>query len=174
MVVADIVQKYPETVEVLLGLGFHCVGCHVSNIESLEDGAKSHGFDDKEIDDIVIKLNEAITEQPAADGVTLTKEAIAKIASLLEKSQKKDHALRITVVPGGCAGFSYKFEFDNTADPKADAIYSFDNIKVAIDKESMQFMNGAMIDFVDTLQGSGFKITNPNAKRSCGCGNSFG
>ena len=188
--IGDIVAQYPypEIVETLMSFGVHCVGCGASAYESLEDGFAGHGMGDEEIDDAVRQLNEVIgkieeerttetapsvqSESSPSHNLTLTETAAAKIKELCSREKKDGHALRIRIIPGGCSGFQYRFIFDNktTAD---DVILEKHGVKLFIDKESLEMLNNAKIDFVDTLQGSGFKIENPNSTDNCHCGKSF-
>lgn len=104
-------------------------------------------------------------------GVTLTERAAKRIASILAK-EPDDSLLRVSVNGGGCSGFQYAFEV--TQERQSDDIaISRDGATVLIDETSMQFLAGSVIDFVDDLIGQAFKIENPNATASCGCGTSF-
>jgi iron-sulfur cluster assembly protein/iron-sulfur cluster insertion protein len=102
----------------------------------------------------------------------LTDSATAKVAELLETEGDPNLVLRVAVRPGGCSGYSYEMFFDSDlADD--DAISEFGGVKVAIDAASAPLLGGATLDYKDGLQGAGFHINNPNASRSCGCGQSF-
>ena len=104
--------------------------------------------------------------------ITLTETAADKVRSLLEAEGDTELALRVAVRPGGCSGFSYEMFFDgdiNADDWKHDA----NGVKVVVDPSSADLLKGAILDFKDGLQGAGFAIENPNASRSCGCGQSF-
>jgi iron-sulfur cluster assembly protein/iron-sulfur cluster insertion protein len=104
--------------------------------------------------------------------VTLTDTATAKVADLLAQEGEPELALRVAVKPGGCSGYSYEMFFDSeVADD--DIVRSFGTVKVVVDPESAGLINGATLDYKDSLQGAGFHITNPNAERTCGCGSSF-
>src|SRR3984885_8378381 len=81
-------------------------------------------------------------------------------------------ALRVAVVGGGCSGFSYHMAFENQENP-TDNIYEFDGLKVLVDQMSEMYLEGGQIDYIETLEGAGFKFNNPNAKSTCGCGSSF-
>jgi len=103
--------------------------------------------------------------------ITITDVAAEKVKGLLEAEGKPEYGLRIKVVGGGCSGFQYQLAFDA---PKAkDQITEFGGIKVLVDPKRFLYLNGAEIDFVDGLMGAGFSLKNPNAKGSCGCGQSF-
>ena len=104
--------------------------------------------------------------------ITLTDSAAAKVKELLEAEGNEQLALRVAVRPGGCSGFSYEMFFDTdiaSDDLTADA----GGVNVVVDPASAPHLRGASLDFKDGLQGAGFSINNPNATRSCGCGQSF-
>src|SRR5438105_8245519 len=102
----------------------------------------------------------------------LTDAATAKVRELLEAEGDPALALRVAVRPGGCSGYSYEMFFDGdiAAD---DAVSDFGGVKVVIDPASAPLLGGATLDFKDGLQGAGFHVSNPNARRSCGCGEWF-
>ncbi len=104
--------------------------------------------------------------------VTVTEAAGKKVLELRSREGKEDARLRLFVKSGGCSGFSYGLAFDsNLADD--DRVELHDGVPVVIDKFSAQYVDGAEIDYVDSLMGSGFAINNPNAVSSCACGSSF-
>ena len=102
--------------------------------------------------------------------IEITEGAQNYIAGLIEKD--KSNYFRITVLGGGCAGFQYKFDFDDIKNDD-DIIFKTNKISVLIDKISLGLINGSRIDYVNELIGSSFKVTNPKASSSCGCGTSF-
>jgi iron-sulfur cluster assembly accessory protein len=106
-----------------------------------------------------------------AQNVIVTDSAIRKIASILG-SEKEPSVLRVSVEGGGCSGFQYKFDIQRTADAE-DIVIERDGAKVVIDPVSLQYLSGSRIDYADELIGAAFKIENPNATASCGCGTSF-
>ena len=104
--------------------------------------------------------------------ITLTETASSKVKELLEAEAQPDLFLRVAVRPGGCSGLSYEMFFDSDrADDDVEA--SFGEVKVVVDPASSQYLQGASLDYKDGLQGAGFTINNPNAQRTCGCGQSF-
>jgi iron-sulfur cluster assembly accessory protein len=106
-------------------------------------------------------------------GVGLTDAAASKVRSLLEQEGRDDLRLRLAVQPGGCSGLIYQLYFDERA-LDGDAIAEFaDGVEVVVDKMSVPYLDGATIDFEDTIQKQGFTIDNPNAEGSCACGDSF-
>lgn len=104
--------------------------------------------------------------------ITLTPAAIAKIAEILREESDPTLNLRIFIQGGGCSGFQYGFTLDNTLG-EDDEIMRFDELSVIVDAMSVQYMQGAVVDYVDDLTGSQFKILNPLATSTCGCGSSF-
>lgn len=103
---------------------------------------------------------------------TVTDAAAAKVKSLIEAEDTPGLALRVAVRPGGCSGFSYEMFFD--ADIAADDVKTdHGGVQVVIDPASIEHLGGAELDYRDGLQGSGFHVSNPNAQRTCGCGQSF-
>ncbi len=104
--------------------------------------------------------------------VQLTENAVTKVKEILSSQEPKPAGLRIAVVGGGCSGFSYSMAFENTPN-MLDKTYTYDGLKVFVDQASMLYLDGAQVDYVETLEGSGFKFSNPNVKSTCGCGSSF-
>jgi iron-sulfur cluster insertion protein len=104
--------------------------------------------------------------------IALTGTAVTKVKELISAESEENLALRVAVRPGGCSGFSYEMFFDtDVADD--DITIEDDGVKVVVDPSSAPLLKGATLDFKDGLQGAGFSINNPNATRSCGCGQSF-
>ncbi|HPZ96367.1 MAG TPA: iron-sulfur cluster assembly accessory protein [Mycobacterium sp.] len=110
--------------------------------------------------------------EAAAHGVVLTDAAAAKAKSLLDQEGRDDLALRIAVQPGGCAGLRYNLFFDDRA-LDGDLTVEFGGVTLTVDRMSAPYVQGATIDFVDTIEKQGFTIDNPNATGSCACGDSF-
>ncbi len=107
--------------------------------------------------------------------ITLTATATTKVKELLTAEGADDLALRVAVRPGGCSGFSYEMFFDGdfAADDEQAEFGTDGDVKVVVDAASAQLLEGATLDYKDGLEQSGFAITNPNATRTCGCGQSF-
>lgn len=104
--------------------------------------------------------------------VTITDRASLKIKELLDQEDNKDYRLRLQVVGGGCSGFQYRLAFDDQfADD--DEMIDYDGIGVVVDPLSARYVEGAVIDYVETEMGAGFKVENPNVQNTCGCGHSF-
>jgi iron-sulfur cluster assembly accessory protein len=113
-----------------------------------------------------------IHETGAGPALRLTDAAIRQVKTILERENMADHGLRVAVVSGGCSGFSYQLDFTNQARPD-DVVLTMDDLKIFLDPSSARHLTGTVIDYVSSLQESGFKFTNPNAKGTCGCGTSF-
>jgi len=107
-----------------------------------------------------------------AHGVGLTDEAAQKVRNLLAQEGREDLRLRVAVQPGGCSGLIYQLYFDERV-LDGDALVDFDGVEVVVDKMSVPYLEGATINFEDTIQKQGFTIDNPNAGSSCACGDSF-
>src|SRR5271165_454222 len=114
------------------------------------------------------------TPTPSVDTrpLNLTDTAIAKVREIMAQQNPVPAGLRVGVVGGGCSGFSYSMAFENGAG-MMDKTFEFDGLKVFIDATSVMYLQGASVDYVETLEGAGFKFDNPNVKSTCGCGSSF-
>ena len=106
------------------------------------------------------------------DSINVSDTAASKVKALLEQEGRDDLQLRISVQPGGCSGLRYQLFFDERS-LDGDVVTDFDGVTVVVDRMSGPYLNGAMIDFVDSIEKQGFTIDNPNAGGSCACGDSF-
>ncbi len=104
--------------------------------------------------------------------LNLTASAIAKVKEIMAQQAPVPTGLRVGVVGGGCSGFSYSMQFENGAGAM-DKTFEFEGLKVYIDATSLMYLQGASVDYIETLEGAGFKFENPNVKSTCGCGSSF-
>src|SRR6201998_2607290 len=109
---------------------------------------------------------------PKVAPITLTSTAIGKVKEIMAQQNPVPAGLRVGVVGGGCSGFSYSMSFENGAG-MMDKTFDFDGLKVFVDATSLMYLKGAVVDYVETLEGAGFKFENPNVKSTCGCGSSF-
>jgi iron-sulfur cluster assembly accessory protein len=112
------------------------------------------------------------TDEVVPAGVKLTDTAATKVRSLLDQEGRDDLRLRIAVQPGGCSGLIYQLYFDERV-LDGDLVKEFGDVELVVDKMSEPYLDGASIDFEDTIQKQGFTIDNPNAQGSCACGDSF-
>ena len=109
---------------------------------------------------------------PETDVITLSEKAAEAVRSVLERQGKEGYGLRVFVTGGGCSGFQYGMTLE--AEPEEDDyVFQHHGIRVFVDPVSFTYLKGSFIDYVETLMGGGFKIENPNAVASCGCGPSF-
>jgi len=122
--------------------------------------------------DTMTTATDAVAPETKAHGVGLTDTAAAKVKSLLQQEGREDLRLRVAVQPGGCSGLIYQLYFDERL-LEGDAAVDFGGVEVVVDKMSVPYLEGAAIDFEDTIQKQGFTIDNPNAQGSCACGDSF-
>jgi iron-sulfur cluster assembly accessory protein len=104
--------------------------------------------------------------------IQMSETAVNKVKEILGSQEPKPAGLRISVVGGGCSGFSYSMAFEENPG-MLDKVYDFSGLKVYIDQASMLYLDGAEVDYVEALEGSGFKFNNPNVRTTCGCGSSF-
>src|ERR1700712_3913565 len=116
---------------------------------------------------------EVVVGTPASTKpVTLTPAAIVKVREIMTTQNPIPAGLRIGVVGGGCSGFQYSMSFENQAG-MMDKVMRFDDLKVFVDATSAMYLNGCVVDYVETLEAAGFKFENPTVKSTCGCGSSF-
>jgi iron-sulfur cluster assembly accessory protein len=104
--------------------------------------------------------------------LSLTEVAASKVKEIMSQQNPSPTGLRVAVVGGGCSGFSYHMAFDNQENP-SDNVYEYEGVKVYVDQMSEMYLDGVQIDYIETLEGAGFKFNNPNVKSTCGCGSSF-
>jgi iron-sulfur cluster assembly accessory protein len=116
-------------------------------------------------------VNPAPTETKSTP-LTLTDNAVAKVKEIMAQQDPVPAGLRVGVVGGGCSGFSYNMTFENQQG-MMDKVFTFDGLKVFVDATSAMYLNGCVVDYVETLEAAGFKFENPNVKSTCGCGSSF-
>jgi iron-sulfur cluster assembly protein len=105
--------------------------------------------------------------------ITLTERAATELRALMENEDKSNALLRIWVAGGGCSGLSYGMALDENDPEDEDEVFADAGVRVVVDRLSLEHMDGATVDYVDDMMGGGFKIENPNATKSCGCGSSF-
>jgi iron-sulfur cluster assembly accessory protein len=117
-------------------------------------------------------MTEQVDTGIRTDSINLSDTAAAKVKALLDQEGRDDLQLRIAVQPGGCSGLRYQLFFDER-NLDGDVVTDFDGVAVVVDRMSVPYLNGAMIDFVDSIEKQGFTIDNPNATGSCACGDSF-
>ena len=113
-----------------------------------------------------------IDKKEINENITITEKAAKRIKAILESEDKEGYALRVSVVGGGCSGMNYNIAFDNTRG-EFDKVYKSLGVEIYCDLQSWLYLKGTSIDFSNDILSGGFKIDNPNASRTCGCGTSF-
>lgn len=153
--------------------GLHCIGCHAATWETLEAGMLSHGMTEEAIERLVKRLNALLLEDDETNSgtITMTKRAAKKYLEILEEEGKQGWGLRFADKMAGCNGFEYILDYAEKADAD-DVIFESHGIQIYVNKASLKRLLGSVIDFIEGLQGSGFKVSNPNVKSACGCGTS--
>lgn len=110
-------------------------------------------------------------QSPSTLRISITEKAAEKVRTAMDKEGKVDSALRLYVSDGGCSGFQYELVFDEKKSD--DELIEARGVKIIIDMESAKYLDGSEIDYVESVMGEGFKVNNPNATETCGCGHSF-
>ena len=104
--------------------------------------------------------------------IQMTETAISKVNEILGQQQPQPKGLRLSVVGGGCSGFQYSMAFENNQLP-LDKVFNYDGLQVYVDQASLLYLDNCKVDYVETMEGAGFKFDNPNVTSTCGCGSSF-
>ncbi len=179
MTVGDLVAKYPETVEVMLSHGLHCVGCHFNPLDTIESGCRIHGISEHEMLSMLDEINEVIASKKAPSAtpenaplVEITPVAAKKLAVMMQSEGKDESLLRVALAAGGCACHSYYMEFEESP-AESDLVQKTAGISVLVARELQDKVRGTIIDYHESLNSSGFVMRNPNAKQACGCGKSI-
>lgn len=182
MTIGDVVEKFPDSAEVMLGYGLHCVGCAVNPYETIEQGALGHGMSRETIEDMLGDINLMVTKQPDYElnpaGITLSPRAVDTLEAIAEADGKQGHSLKIkaTEVNGALDYFLDLVEKSEAGDESLE----WDGVTMFIDSATFKLMNPSLIDFVKMPEGEGFKVISlkPSEKKAdgkaCGCGESCG
>jgi iron-sulfur cluster assembly accessory protein len=124
------------------------------------------------MDVITLGQNRSDSAPEAPALVTLTPKAIEMVKAAIEQEGLAGHGIRVGVVGGGCSGFQYSMDFEN-AEREGDVVMEQDGLRLFVDPMSSMYLVGVTVDYIQGLQGAGFKFNNPNARNTCGCGSSF-
>lgn len=177
MTIEEILSSFPQKAQrlaqELTNSGLHCVGCQAATWETLEAGAKGHGMSDEQVDGLAKRLNAILEEKVDLSTISMTPRAAKKYLEILEEDGKQGWGIRFAERMAGCNGFEYALDYSEKATPEDETFVS-QGIEIHIHKKMLGRLIGSTIDFVDGLHGSGFKISNPNVRSSCGCGSSHG
>ena len=175
MTIEEILSLFPHKAQRLAHeitkAGLHCVGCHAATWETLEAGMMGHGMNDEAIDRLVNALNKLLNEECDPMTIALTPRAAKKYLEILAEEGKEGWGLRFDDRMAGCSGFEYILDYSENPE-EDDETFISEGVHIHVKKSKKSRLLGSEIDFIDGLQGSGFKVSNPNAKTSCGCGTS--
>lgn len=177
MTIEHILSMFPHKAQRLsqeiTNAGLHCVGCGAATWETLEGGMYGHGMNDAQIDRLVERLNNLLAEQADSTTVSMTKRAAEKYLEILEGEGKQGWGIRLDERPAGCNGYQYSLDFSEKADAN-DTIFTSQGVEIHVCSSAADRLIGSEIDYIESLQSSGFTVSNPNARSSCGCGTSHG
>ncbi|MBS4165022.1 MULTISPECIES: iron-sulfur cluster assembly accessory protein [unclassified Neochlamydia] len=175
MTIEQILSLFPfkaqKLAQEITRAGLHCVGCHAATWETLEAGMLGHGMNEEQINTLVERLNNLLQEEADLSTITITERAAKKYLEILTEEGKTGWGIRFEEKMAGCSGFEYVLDFSEKA-AEDDEIFVSHAIEIHVKKAIVPRLLGSEIDYVDGLQGAGFKISNPNARSSCGCGSS--
>ncbi|MCX6990936.1 MAG: iron-sulfur cluster assembly accessory protein [Chlamydiae bacterium] len=176
MTIEEILGKFPQKsqkiAQEITNAGLHCVGCQAATWETLEGGMLGHGYPEEDIDTLVSKLNAILSQEVDVNTISLTTSAARKYKAILAEEGKEGWGLRFGDKAGGCSGFEYIIDYSQKAKEDDQIFPSSEGVEIHVNKQMVSRLLGCEIDYLDGLNGAGFKITNPNAKGSCGCGKS--
>jgi iron-sulfur cluster assembly protein len=164
-------HKSQKLAQEMTNRGLHCVGCGAAVWETLEAGMLSHGFSPEDVEEMVMRLNEILTEKTDVTTISLTERAADKYRQILKEEGKEGWGLRFGDKAAGCSGFEYVLNYSQQASDE-DEVFLSQGIEIHVRKTDVSRLIGSEIDFVEGLNSSGFKISNPKAKGSCACGKS--
>ena len=164
-------QKSQKIAQEMANSGLNCVGCGAATWETLEAGMLSHGYTEQDIEKLLGRLNTILAEKIDLSTISMTPKAVKKYQEILEEEGKTGWGLRFEDRAAGCSGFEYVLDYSEKAGPD-DTVFVSEGQEIHVNKRFVDRLMGSVIDYVDGLNGSGFKISNPNVKGACGCGKS--
>lgn len=177
MTIEGILSSFPGKAQALAhtltSAGLHCVGCGAATWETLEAGVLGHGMSEEALDQLEAKLNAVLEQEEDLTTITLTPKAASKFFAVCEEEGMVGYGLRFEERAAGCSGFEYHLDFSEKSNPD-DTIFESEGIEIHVNNAMAPRLIGSSIDYVDGLSNSGFKVSNPNARSSCGCGTSHG
>jgi len=171
-ILSNFPQKAQKLAQELTNAGLHCVGCQAATWETLEAGMLGHGYPEDEVTKLLKRLNAVLAEEVDLSKINLTKRAAEKLLHILKEEGKEGWHLRFGDKAAGCSGFEYVLDFSKEATEEDQVFATPHGIEIHVHKGAVSRLLGSEIDYVEGLNNAGFKITNPNAKSSCGCGKS--
>jgi len=175
MTIESIFSSFPgksqKLAQAIQSAGLNCVGCQASTWETLEAGMLGHGYNDQEVESLLAKLNSILSEKEDLGTISMTERAVEKFHEILKDDGRGKTALRFGIRAGGCSGYEYTLDYSDEASSD-DVVFTSFNQEIHVHKSMVEKLLGSSIDYIEGLHGAGFKISNPNAKSSCGCGKS--
>ncbi len=159
--IGQVMKAHPKAAGVMLRYGLHCVGCHVNQYESIRQGAMGHGMPEDMVEAMVGELNEMLNKK--IEKLEVTPEAQETIRKYAIEDGKEGYGLRITISETD-QGFAYDMEFVEKPEDE-DELFDFNGVQIFVEKNSYPLLKGSEIDFVQTMEESGFRIDNPNSKK---------
>ena len=176
MTIEAIFSKFPHKAQklahALTKAGLNCVGCSAATWETLESGILRHGMTEDALKQLLAALNAILEEEATLDAITLTEHAAETFKKIAKTENKEGCALRFDEKPAGCSGFEHELGFSEKLQ-EDDIVFTSYGVDIHVSKHNLKNLLGSEIDYVDGLQ-AGFKISNPNVRSSCSCGNSYG
>jgi iron-sulfur cluster assembly protein len=177
MTIEEVLSLFPfkaqKLAQEITKAGLHCVGCHAATYETLEAGMLGHGKTVTEIDSLVDSLNKLLDEKVDHSTISLTPRAAQEFRRIRDQEVQKECGLRFGIEMGGCSGFEYILGYSEGKQDD-DSTFLSHGVEIHVETAIVPRLLGSEIDFVEGLRDSGFKISNPNVKSSCGCGTSHG
>jgi iron-sulfur cluster assembly protein len=175
MTIESIFSTFPgksqKLAQAIQGAGLNCVGCQASTWETLEAGMLGHGFSDEDVVSLLGKLNAILAEKEDLTTISMTLKAVEKYQEILKDDGRDATGLRFGIRAGGCSGYEYILDYSDVAG-EDDTVFVSHGQELHVHNSMIEKLMGSVIDYVEGLHGAGFKISNPNAKSSCGCGKS--
>ena len=192
-VIADIIDAVPESLEIMMDEGLHCVGCGGASFETLEEGMLGHGFSQEQLEEMITKINavngavEEVKEPVESDfqveEIEEGNKTYRRLAGMMFSQKAYDalhelgegkNTFQIRVDVGGCSGYSYKYDYVEEAQEDEKTYELSKDLKIFMNDFTFNKLHGSIVDFQSGLHGSGLKFVNPNEKSSCHCGSSIG
>jgi iron-sulfur cluster assembly accessory protein len=166
MNINEVIEKNPEVTNIFSLYGFHCIGCQIATFETIAQGAKVHAMTPQTLKMMlrdanqIIKENESSSKKQTNSEVEITDKASNKFYELIKKTNKKEGYIRIAIQKGGCFGIMYSFTVESRK-KKGDIVIKKNTVQFIASSNVYNHLKGSKIDFLQTLEGTGFKVTNP-------------
>ncbi len=175
MLIGDVLNRLPDSAQIMQDFGLHCTSCSVNVFEPLKMGAMSHGISEETVDEMIARINDLALARRRApdDGIYMTENAATKVKEFAKAEGKEGFGLKITAADNDGREPTYGMDFQEKAGDD-EKTFEFHGVSIYLDPESLKNLAGAEVDFIESAYGSGFKITNPNftgvKKSGCACG----